>query len=471
MGPAAQPLTQAQLMQRQLRMQYEAQLKGMKDAQAKGVKATVDYGKLIQTIEEETGRQSLRTLEAQTGQRLALLKQRYDAEQISQREFGAESLRLQMEQANREMAALGAEGDRLTREQARTKSAEERLTIERELVRITGEQAVKLIEIDRLLQERAQRETLPVFQIDPAQVQQAIEQVDPLLQAFRDRQKARAEEVARLEVDAIRTRTEIIKIENQVELGTMTRTQAQERINALLKQERDQRIAALQVQLQALDISEQQRASIEQQIVAMQTQGETMRQMGLGDALQSVFESIRQPAEMVVDMLTNMQRGAEQMLESFILTGELSGQAFLKMARSAIAAMTAEAAVAAIMQLAKGFAMLAIGNFPGAAKAFTSATLFKAVGGAAAGFAASAALGAIAPGGSSASGGTGGEFLRGGRTGTTGAVINQGAREPQVVIIRAETEPGVIVRQIVNDYKGNGETRQMLRRDILSEAF
>jgi hypothetical protein len=196
-----------------------------------------------------------------------------------------------------------------------------------------------------------------------------------------------------------------------------------------------------------------------------------MRQMGLGDALETVFESIRQPSEMVVDMLTNIQRGAEQMLESFILTGELSGQAFLKMARSAIAAMTAEAAVAAIMQLAKGFAMLAIGNFPGAAKAFTSATLFKAVGGAAAGFAASAALGAIAPGGSSASGGTGGEFLRGGRTGTTGAVINQGAREPQVVIIRAETEPGVIVRQIVNDYKGNGETRQMLRRDILSEAF
>lgn len=443
--------------------------------QKKTIGRTIDFQKLVRQIVEEDNRQQLRIIEAQTGQRLALLKQRYDAEQISQREFGAESLRLQMEQANREMAALGAEGDRLTREQARTKSAEERLTIERELVRVAGEQAVKLIEIDRLLQERAQRETLPLFQIDPAQVQQAIEQVDPLLQAFRDRQKARAEEVARLEVDAIRTRTEIIKIENQVDLGMMTRTQAQERINALLKQERDQRIAALQVQLQALDISEQQRASLEQQIVAMQTQGETMRSMGIGDALQSVFESIRQPAEMVQDALMGMKAAGQQALEVMILTGQFSGQAFMKAAKQAIAAMTAEAAVAAIMHIAKGFAFLAIGQPANAATAFKAAAAFKLVGTIAGGAAASLALNAIAPGGANESGGTGGRFVTGGGGQPQTISLIQGQqgnrREPQVVIIRAEMEPGVVIRKVADSYKENGEMRQLIRQDILQGAI
>ena len=431
----------------------------------------VDFQSLVRQIIEEENRQSLRILEAQTGQRLALLKQRYDEEAISLREFGAEKLRIEMEQANRELTALGGEGDRLTRDLATTKSAEKRLQIEREIARVTGEQAVKMIEIERLLQERSTRESLPLFQLDPAQVEEAIARVDPLLQDFRDRQAARAELLGRLDVDAINKRTEIIKIENQIDLGQISKTAGQEKINALLKEERDLRIAALDAQIKSGQLTDEERAKLEQQKAALETMGESGRNLGFADGLKELFEQIRQPSQMVIEMLTNIKRGAEQMLESFILTGELSGKAFLQMARQAIAAMTAEAAVAATMQLARGFAALAIGNFPAAASAFKSAALYKAVGVAAVGFAASAALGAIAPGGSTASGGTGGEFLRGGRGSTTGAVINQGSREPQVVIIRAETEPGVIVRQVVNDYKANGETRQMLRRDILSEAF
>jgi hypothetical protein len=475
MGPAAQPLTQAQLMQRQLRMQYEARLKETKDAQAKGVKATVDYGKLIQTIEEEQGQQSLRLFEAQQAKRLALLKQRFSEEEISSR-FGAETLRLQMQQLNDEMVALGTQGDRLRGDQARAKSAEERLTIERELVRVAGEQAVKLIEIDRLLQERAQREPLPLFQIDPEQVQQAIEKVDPFLQAFRDRQKARAEEAARaarLEVDAIRTRTEIIKIENQVDLGTMTRTQAQERINALLKQERDQRIESIKLQLKALDISEQQKASLEQQKVALQTQGETMRQMGLGDALQKVFDTIREPAMMAQDALMNVKNAGQQAIEAMILTGDLSGRAFAKMARAAIAGMAAEAAVSAIMQLAKGIARLAVLDPVGAGLHFKSAAMFGLIAGG--GIAASAGLGAIAPGGANESGGTGGRFVTGGGGQPQTISLIQGQqgnrREPQVIVIRAETEPGVVVRKVVESYRDNGEMRQLIRQDILQGAM
>lgn len=461
---------------KRIKDQLAKDLAATTDAQKKTVARTIDYQKLVRQIAEEDNRQQLRLIEAQTAQRLALLKQRYDAEEISQREFGAESLRLQMEQANREMAALGAEGDRLRRDQARTKSAEERLNIERELVRITGEQAVKLVEIDRLLQERAQRETLPLFQLDPAQVQQAIEQVDPLLQAFRDRQAARAEEVARLEVDAIRTRTEIIKIENQVDLGLINRTQAQERINALLKQERDQRIAALQVQLQALDISEQQRASLEQQIAQLQTQGETARTGGFMEGLSQMSAGIGDLSTMALQAFDSMAQGMGQLIEQFTMTGQIGAQAFRQLAASVVAGLAKQAAVKAIYELAEGFAALALAAFgvPNAgAKAaghFKAAALFGAVSGAA------VATGrAIAPGGANESGGTGGRFVTGGGGQPQTISLIQGQqgnrREPQVVIIRAEMEPGVVIRKVADSYKENGEMRQLIRQDILQGAI
>ena len=175
---------------------------------------------------------------------------------------------------------------------------------------------------------------------------------------------------------------------------------------------------------------------------------------------------------MLKDALNGIRAGAEQMIETLIMTGNLSGQAFLKMARASIAAMTAEATVAAIMQLAKGFGLLAIGDVAGAKAAFTSAALFKAVKTAAGGAVASAALGAIAPGGASESGGTGGRFVTGGtgRPETISLIQGQSGnrREPQVIVIRAETEPGVVIRKVAENYRENGEMRQLVRQDIMA---
>lgn len=443
--------------------------------QKKTVGRTIDFQKLVRQIVEEDNRQQLRIIEAQTGQRLALLKQRYDAEQISQREFAAESLRLQMEQANREMAALGAEGDRLRRDQARTKSAEERLNIERELVRVTGEQAVKLIEIDRLLQERAQRETLPVFQIDPAQVQQAIEQVDPLLQAFRDRQKARAEEVARLEVDAIRTRTEIIKIENQIELGQISKTAGQEKINALLKEERDLRIKALDAQIKSVTTTDEQRAKLEQEKAALEGLGEVPKKTGFMDGLAAMSASVGDLNSMLLDAFGSMAQGMGQLVETFAMTGTIGAQAFQKLAQSVVAGLAKQAALKAIYELAEGFAALAMAVVDPrmAAKAaghFKAAAVFGLVSGAAVGVSR-----AIAPGGATESGGTGGRFVTGGGGQPQTISLIQGQqgnrREPQVVIIRAEMEPGVVIRKVADSYKENGEMRQLIRQDILQGAI
>lgn len=121
------------------------------------------------------------------------------------------------------------------------------------------------------------------------------------------------------------------------------------------------------------------------------------------------------------------------------------------------------AAVKAIFALAEGFINLALFNFPAAAAAFKAAALYGAVA-----VAAGVAGGAIAPASSA-----GGNFVQQGRGQRGDRVIEQGDRqrpEPQIIIIRAETEPGVVVRKIVEDYRGNGATRQVLRRDMLGDG-
>jgi hypothetical protein len=222
--------------------------------------------------------------------------------------------------------------------------------------------------------------------------------------------------------------------------------------------------------MQAIDITEEQSAKLAQQIELLRTQGETARQMGVGDVLQGVFDQIREPAAMLGDAVNGIKAGAEQMIETFLMTGQFGAAAFMKMARGAIAAMAAEAAVAAIMETARGLSKLALGLPVQAAQHFASAKTFAMT--ALKAGVATAALGAIAPGGASESGGTGGRFVTGGtgRPETISLIQGQSGnrREPQVVIIRAETEPGVIVRKVVENVQNNGEMRQIIRQEIMA---
>jgi hypothetical protein len=120
---------------------------------------------------------------------------------------------------------------------------------------------------------------------------------------------------------------------------------------------------------------------------------------------------------------------------------------------------------------ALGLADLAMQNYAGAAKNFLAATaLAGAAGLIKAGTSAigGGGMGAAAPIAPS----SGGQFLAQDR-GAGGTMIReQGGRrssEPQVIIIRAETEPGVMVSKVIQDYKSNGEMRSTLRRDLLGE--
>jgi len=187
------------------------------------------------------------------------------------------------------------------------------------------------------------------------------------------------------------------------------------------------------------------------------------------EALGQVSAQMGSFKDMMTDVFGGIAGGLQSMIQGFIMTGRLGGAAFKAMAAQIVSALTAQAAVKAIFELAEGFAASARFDYASATQHFTAAKFYGAVAGVAA--AASVGLAAIGPGG----GGAGGQFLAQdrGMGGGSAAVREQGgarrSNEPQVIIIRAETEPGVMVSKVVQDYRQNGEMRQALRRDLLGE--
>jgi len=174
-------------------------------------------------------------------------------------------------------------------------------------------------------------------------------------------------------------------------------------------------------------------------------------------SLKSALEGMPSLADTAFGAMT---QGATAMVEAFIMTGKTGPAALRQLAAGVILAVAKMAAVKAVFNLAEGFANLALA-FLGDPKAGAAAVLnFKAAAiyGAVAAIAGAAGR-AIAP----STGGEGGGFGGGGGGDNGRRVIEQGDRsrpEHIIIHIRAETEEGVIVRRIVDDYNNNGPTRQ-----------
>ena len=96
-----------------------------------------------------------------------------------------------------------------------------------------------------------------------------------------------------------------------------------------------------------------------------------------------------------------------QSIAANLVYGESIGAAMKKATAAALEQISAQAMVKAIFSLAEGFAMLAVGDFGGAAHEFEAAALYGAVG-VAAGVAGRAVAGSQGGSGASAGGGTGG---------------------------------------------------------------
>lgn len=183
-------------------------------------------------------------------------------------------------------------------------------------------------------------------------------------------------------------------------------------------------------------------------------------------AISTVSQQIGNFSTIMVDAFGAVANGLQNIITNFIMTGRIGGQAFKALAAQVIAAVTAQAAIKAIFEIAEGFAANAVGNFYSASQHFTAAKFYGTV----AGIGAAAAVGLAAIGGGG--GGQGDTMFLGQDRRSGSATLEQGYRrrgEPQVIIIRAETEPGVMVSKFVQDYRSNGEARSALRRDILGE--
>jgi len=184
-----------------------------------------------------------------------------------------------------------------------------------------------------------------------------------------------------------------------------------------------------------------------------------------GASLRAELEQLPSLAETTLGAIKD---GLTEMAVAFVLTGQTGPAAMRQLAAGVLAALAKMAATKAIFELAEGFAALARGflgdprGFVEAGHHFTAAAIYGAVG-AVAGFAARA----VAPSSGAPGGASNNNQSNGPR------IIEQGergkAQAPNVVIIRVEHAPGMIARQVVDDFKNNGITRQAFRADMLGE--
>ena len=167
-----------------------------------------------------------------------------------------------------------------------------------------------------------------------------------------------------------------------------------------------------------------------------------------------------------------MIEGATAMAEAFVLTGQTGPAAMRQLAAGVLGAIAKMAAQKAILNLALGIENLALAIMgvpnagAAAAKHFIAAGIYGAIA-----LATGAGARAVAPAGAGGgnTGGSGGSSDRDKRIIEQGGPL-RGSQQPQIIIIRAETEPGVVVRKVVEDYRSNGASRQVLRRDMLGEG-
>ena len=183
------------------------------------------------------------------------------------------------------------------------------------------------------------------------------------------------------------------------------------------------------------------------------------------------------------DAFSGITQGFGSMIEAFLLGGDLSAGAFFKLAKGAIAAVAAEAAVRALFEVGMGLAKLWL-NPAEAGAHFAAAKVFGVV--AAVGAGAALAIpggGSGSAGVSSAAGNNFGSSSGGGFNSQSSArerTIREaragGAADPNQaqgvhVYIHASTEPGAIVKHVKTAYmSGRDGLRDALRGDILREA-
>lgn len=131
----------------------------------------------------------------------------------------------------------------------------------------------QLEDLQRLQAGIRDARNLPAFDPTKTPQEQVVELVDPRVQAARDRINREREIQIAQSVELVNIRRQQLEIENQLDLGALTQAEARQQINALLRQERDIRIAMLEAEQAMSEITPQRRAEIELEIASIRNLG------------------------------------------------------------------------------------------------------------------------------------------------------------------------------------------------------
>ncbi|NBW16210.1 MAG: hypothetical protein EBR82_50330, partial [Caulobacteraceae bacterium] len=206
--------------------------------------------------------------------RIQAFSAQYEQGLITLKEFYDQKQSLESLATTRELAALEANAETLRDKlKETTLTSMKRLDVEKQLIGIYGQQADKVNDLNKTLQQNfddyKKRLALPSLDLTRTQQEQVTEFVDPRVQAARDKiEQARALQEQR-DLSLIDLGRQRIEIENQVEQGVLSQADAREQINALLRQERDLRLAVLEAEKASVDITPKRRAEIESEIASI----------------------------------------------------------------------------------------------------------------------------------------------------------------------------------------------------------
>lgn len=178
-----------------------------------------------------------------------------------------------------------------------------------------------------------------------------------------------------------------------------------------------------------------------------------------------ISQSGTQSMQAIGGMLEKMTVGFLEAGLAAFTSGQSVGLAMKQMASAVLAGIAKIAAVEAIKNI--GYALNAMGwtIFTGDPRGALAASHYWASAAAWGSIAIGTAIAARATsGGGGSAGGPSNEFGSVAPAQGQPRIINQNT-QPAIVVIRVKAEPGVIVEHLVNDYKNNGQLRQLIQGD------
>lgn len=281
------------------------------------------------------------------------------------------------------------------------------------------------------------------------------------------------EDIQQGEVDALNRRAS--RLEGRAGLGAVSqdvaqvaRQQAQVAEEDFLNRQNQARIQAAQVAAENAAQSEAQRLQAAQLANQLLEQEEQRHQEALGQ----IAVSIISPFDQIKDVLKGAAQGFFETGIAALAAGQSVGQAMRQMAAAVLGQIAKIAAGEAIKNVAYGLNALGWTIFTADPRGALAASHYFASAALWGGLAAGAAIGAGAVGRTSAPSSGGGSQSSANSNNQNGPrVIEQGNRqnETKIIVIRAEYQPGVIVREVKQNYTGNGDLRGTFRSDMLGE--